>query len=306
MSDGTEDCTGKPWTRADLSQSRIGTWKDCKLKYHFQYIERLARKNKVFFPQGQVVHYAIEKLIDDHQKGLNPPVDYYLMELETMWQTEIEKGELYDNKGKKLTAKQVEKALADCKRWVSNFIIAVQNGDFKDYDLKKVKAAELDIRRQIPGTNLYVRGKVDWVEQMNGSAAKMADLKTASTHWMGAWTQNKADIQLQATTYGWIAGIPLEFTYVVIYKTDEGKDPKFETLVTRRDERDYVVFMNMVQAFLRDTNYQNGHDGFTPYPEPEPTKYGHCGKLCDFKDECYKRYYEKTGEHESNDMRIET
>ena len=291
LNEGCEDCTGKDWTRADLSQSRLNTWLDCRQKYTYQYIERLERQNKVFLPQGQIVHHALEVFINDHQKGLNPPIDYYLMEMETMWITEIEKGSLYDNNGNQLTEKQTEGALNDCKRWVTNFIIAVQEGDFTDYDLTKVVAAELDVRRQIPGTDFYLRGKIDWVVDMSGPTAKLADLKTASTHWMGAWTQNKADTQLQATTYGWISGLPLEFTYVVLYKTKEGEKPKIETHVTRRDQRDYSMLETTVRSFLRDTNYPS-HEGFEPFPQTDGgTKYAHCGKLCDFKTQCKEQFF---------------
>ena len=39
---------------------------------------------------------------------------------------------------------------------------------------------------------VFIRGKIDWVIDLEGDVARLADLKTASTHWMGQWSDTKA------------------------------------------------------------------------------------------------------------------
>ena len=44
--------------------------------------------------------------------------------------------------------------------------------------------------------------------------------------------------------------------------------------------------MGAEKAIQYFSNVLNDYENFTPFPNPDPTKYAHCGKLCDYKDAC--------------------
>ena len=40
--------------------------------------------------------------------------------------------------------------------------------------------------------------------------------------------------------------------------------------------------------FIQQTDVLNNYANFVPYANPDPSKYSHCNKLCDYKDACKK------------------
>ena len=68
------------------------------------------------------------------------------------------------------------------------------------------------------GPETFVRGYIDWVVDVDGPVAKLADLKTANPNPRWGWSDNKANAQLQATAYGYLTGKTTEFDYIVIPK----------------------------------------------------------------------------------------
>ena len=291
---------GMKWKNIHLSPSKIGTWLTCTMMFYYNYIRRIPRKSKVFFPQGTVIHYAVELLQNDLAAGKEPDYDYYLMKMEECWLDELSKegGEIYDNKGNILTTMQLSKALAECERWFTMYYMAAKNNEIPDFDPSCVKETELDIMREVVHykhgpLGVSLRGKVDWAIDLDGPVAKLADLKTASTHWMGRWGQAKADAQLQCTTYGYITGKDTEFSYVVIPKASE-KDKnttKIEHYKTSRNKHHYMKLEDVVYNFLIQTDVLNNYEGFVPYPNPKPSATQHCDKLCDFKQICFKENF---------------
>ena len=132
---------------------------------------------------------------------------------------------------------------------------------------------------------VFIRGKIDWVIDLEGDVARLADLKTASTHWMGQWSDTKASSQLQATAYGYAIGKPLDFSYVVIPKADAKSAPstKVEHYRTQRGETHYAGLEDPMWNFIQQTDVLNNYANFVPYANPDPSKYSHCNKLCDYK-----------------------
>ena len=120
------------------------------------------------------------------------------MKMEECWLDELSKegGEIYDNKGNILTTMQLSKALAECERWFTMYYMAAKNNEIPDFDPSCVKETELDIMREVVHykhgpLGVSLRGKVDWAIDLDGPVAKLADLKTASTHWMGRWGKQR-------------------------------------------------------------------------------------------------------------------
>jgi len=291
---------GMQWKLIDLSPSKLGVWITCPAKFDYQYIKRLTRQTKIFFPQGTVVHYGAEVFLKDYTVGKNLDLDYYLLKMEGCWLDEIDKarGEIYDGKGNLLTESNLKFHFKECERWFEIFFGAVVEGKIKDFDPKTVKEIELDLMREVihykhGPLGVNIRGRIDWAIDLEGEIAKLADLKTASTHWMGRWSSIKADAQLQATCYGYVTGKDLEFSYVIIPKVGE-KDrgtAKIEHYKTTRNKRDYMILEDIVYNFIKSTDVHNNYDGFVPYPNPSPSLHKHCTKLCDFQEQCYKDYF---------------
>ena len=67
---------------------------------------------------------------------------------------------------------------------------------------------------------------------------------------------------------------------------------RLEHYRTKRGEKHYAALEDIVWNFIQQTDVLNDYENFTPFPNPDPTKYAHCGKLCDYKDACKKEYFQ--------------
>ncbi len=291
---------GMRWDNTQISPSKLGLWMKCPAAFYFNYIKRIQRDAKVFFPQGTAVHYGVELLNQDLAKGTPGDEEYYAIKMDDVWQDELHQnnGKFFDFKGNLLTPEQLEYHFNETVRWFGMYYRAARTGAIPDFDATTVKETELDLMREVihyehGPLGVSVRGKIDWVIDLDGPVARLADLKTASTSWMARWGTGKADGQLQATAYGYASGKPLDFSYVVIPKAaakDAASTP-IEHYRTQRDEKHYRVFEDTMLNFVRQTDVLNNYDGFIPFPNPEPSQHSHCGKLCDFKAECRKEFF---------------
>jgi len=291
---------GMPWKLPDISPSKLGTWLTCPMKFYYNYIRRIPRKSKIFFPQGTVVHYAVELLHNDLAAGKTLDKEYYLMKMEECWLDEVERerGEIYDNKGNLLNEKNLKFHFKETERWFDVYFEAVENNTIPNFDPASVKETEIDLLREVVhhtegplGVN--IRGKIDWVIDLDSDVAKLADLKTASTHWMGRWSKIKADAQLQATCYGYLTGKDCDFSYVIVPKVSEKDRAKaaIEHYQTKRTSKDYIALEDIVLNFVKQTDVLNNYKDFVPYCNPSPTMYSHCNRLCDFTELCYEENY---------------
>ena len=132
------------------------------------------------------------------------------------------------------------------------------------------------IHREHGDLGVCIRGKIDWVIDLDGDVARLADLKIASTHWMGQWSDTKASSQLQATAYGYAIGT-LDFSSDMVIPKASAKDApstKLEHYRTKRGEKHYAALEDIVWNFIQQTDVLNDYENFTPFPNPDPTKYG--------------------------------
>jgi hypothetical protein len=246
------------------------------------------------------VHYAAELLHNDLAAGKAIDRDYYLMKMEECWLDEVEKerGEIYDNKGNLLTEKNLVFHLKEAERWFDIYFEAVKEGKIPNFDPTSVKETEIDLLREVVhpvhgplGVN--IRGKIDWVIDLDSDVAKLADLKTASTHWMGRWSKIKADAQIQATCYGYLTGKDCDFSYIIIPKVAEKDRAKaqIEHYQTKRTAKDYLALEDIVLNFIRQTDVLNNYEDFVPFCNPSPSQNTHCNRFCDFTDICYKENF---------------
>lgn len=289
----------EPWRINHISPSKLAVWLKCPASFYFHYIRRLPRHNKVYFPQGTAVHLGVELLNQDLNAGREPDYDYYVVKMEEIWQYELDKGgPLYDSKGNVIPPSKYDFHFAEVERWFKIYFASALAGNIPDFDATCVKETELDIMRRVVhpvhgDLGVFIRGKIDWVIDLEGDVARLADLKTASTHWMGQWSDTKASSQLQATAYGYAIGKPLDFSYVVIPKADakSASSTKVEHYRTQRGETHYAGLEDLMWNFIQQTDVLNNYANFVPYANPDPSKYSHCNKLCDYKDACKKEFF---------------
>ncbi|MBU02552.1 MAG: hypothetical protein CME55_04585 [Halieaceae bacterium] len=291
---------GKRWQNNHISPSKLNVWLKCPAAFWFHYIKRLPRKNKVFFPQGTAVHFGVEILNKDLNMGKTPDYDYYVLKMEEVWNEEIERGgELFDSKDNEIAPSRYAYHFNEVERWFKIYFDAAKRGAVPDFDPASVIETELDVMRRVihpvhGDLGVFIRGKIDWVIDLESDVARLADLKTASTHWMGQWSETKASSQLQATAYGYAVGKDLDFSYMVIPKASAKDAPstRLEHYRTKRGATQYAKLEDLIYNFVQQTDVLNNYEGFVPYPNPDPSKYKHCNKLCDYKAACQKEFFE--------------
>ena len=299
---------GLRWEKNHISPTKLNLWSKCSAAFWFRYVLGVRKPGKVWLPQGTAVHAGVEHLLNDLSAGVQRDKDYYLLMVEMGWDEEVEKakGIVYNKKGWEMTEVQKQHSLEDAQHWFSGFYDALQDGGTIDgFDPRSVTETEVDAIRQVDwgpegGPETFVRGKVDWVVDVDGPVAKLADLKTANPNPKWGWSDNKANATLQATAYGYLTGKPTEFDYIVIPKhpiyTDGGavkrevKDAKPYRAKTVRTQLHYDAFVNRLRAFVRDTDLHNDYKNFRPWPNQKETNYGWCDHLCDYKEECQTHF----------------
>lgn len=284
----------EPWTVGHVSYSMLNTWLTCKEKFRLKYVERMKEPEGIYFPQGNTIHKA---LYDFH---LTPTIDTNLLidMANAYWDEETAMKEFYNFQGARLSAQEVEEAREDSLRWLRGYVDAVKSGDFPYIEF--ATPPEQDVSGVVDGTPFTARGYVDFfpgsvkvlptgevLMKCKDGSVHIGDFKTASMKF-NPWSQMKADIDLQPTTYGYIMGKkPMTFHYVVIEKTTTRDKPSIKHIITKRGKADYDMFERLVKDFQvsadRANNYKNG----TFYPEPQMGWGKFCNKLCSFKDVCW-------------------
>jgi hypothetical protein len=304
MADLFKRADGLRWEKNHISPSKLSLWSKCSAAFWFRYVLGIKKAGKVWLPQGTAVHAGVEHLLNDLAKGTVREVEYYQLMAEMAWDDQIDKaqGIVLSKKGYEMTDNQKQQALEESMHWFQGFYDTVKDGGTIDgFDPKTVTETEVDAIRQVDwgpegGPETYVRGYIDWVIDVNGPVAKLADLKTSNPNPRWGWSDDKADGQVQATAYGYLTGKPTEFDYIVIPKeeifTGSGvrkNNPKASVpyrAKTVRTQVHYDTLVNQLRSFVRDTDLHNDYKGFKPWPCREPSVYGWCGHLCDFKAEC--------------------
>lgn len=308
MAEGLQLANGRRWENNHISPSKLDLWSKCSAAFWFRYVMRIRKPGKVWLPQGTAVHAGVEHLLNDLSAGIQRDKEYYELMAEVAWDEQVERsnGIVYDKKGNPMNSIQVTSAIEEAKYWFNGFYDAMQdNGTIEGFDPRTVTETEVDAIREVDwgpegGPETYIRGYIDWVVDTSGPIAKLADLKTSNPNRRWGWSDKKADGQLQATAYGYLAGKPTDFDYIIIPKeeifTASGARKNNPTPVrpyratTRRTEVHYEAFLNRLRAFVRDTDLHNNYADFKPWPNQKPTNYGWCDQLCDYKEECQAHF----------------
>lgn len=308
MADLFKRADGQRWQKNHISPSKLDLWSKCSAAFWFRYVMGIRKPGKVWLPQGTAVHAGVEHLLNDLSAGVERDKEYYELMAEMAWEEQVEKanGTVYSKKGFEMTESQKTQAIDEAKHWFNGFYDALQDGGTIDgFDPRTVTETEVDAIRQVDwgpegGPETYVRGYIDWVVDVSGPVAKLADLKTSNPNPRWGWSDNKANAQLQATAYGYMTGKVTEFDYIIIPKqelyTATGMDKRDKKKVvpyrakTVRTQLHYDAFISRLRAFVRDTDLHNDYKNFKPWPNQKATNYGWCDNLCDYKEECQAHF----------------
>lgn len=295
------------WQNNHISQSKLDLFNKCQLAWWFRYVQKIRKPSKLWLPQGSATHVGVENFLDDLKGDGVKDLTHYLLLMEMYWD---ENSDLILNKdGVEMTAEEKYRALQDAQHWFRGFYENThKDPTIGGLDLREVTGTEVEMMRKVDwgdrdGPEIYVRGKIDMVLDLDGPVAKLADLKTSSPNKSYAWTPDKARRKIQATAYGYIVGKPVEFDYIVLPKesrfTKRGNDVKEPAQVvpyrvtTTRNEVDYEMFLNNLHDFVKTVDLENEYAGFRPYATGliDP-KWGNdwCGQLCDYKEECEAKH----------------
>jgi len=166
-----------------LSVSKVKTFKDCKAKYRFTYIEKLPRKEWDFHVFGKFLHdvlekYHIAKLAGDTRSN-NIVMDDALQSGISAYK-------------EKLSSSQE----AECREIINQYLQKI-DGEERSNETPQVLAVEKDFNIDIDG-RILLNGFIDKVQNDHDGVLHVADYKT---------TKNKKYIKndfMQLKTYAYV------------------------------------------------------------------------------------------------------
>ncbi|MEL0015757.1 MAG: PD-(D/E)XK nuclease family protein [Rhodospirillales bacterium] len=301
-----------PWIRngiPDVSPSRLRTAKDCLQKYEYQYVKKLARTTGAPALQGTSLHQVF---LEEYLGGGVDNVEFLLEMMADDLRHRLDTEDPRDWKSG-LPLNQAEKfdAISDLKVWAEGLLEAVKNGEDtygNPLVLPATEKTEVEacVELTLPRleAQIRLRGFVDLVFE-DGS---VGDLKLASDYWKSIWTLGKAITEDQPAMYAKMMGTN-KFRYLIVDKRkDRAKraaPPSVRTIDFEVTDRDFERLIEDLEWFVQTVDLLNDHKNgrFPPRPEyngqtkatagkPEEQ---FCGKLCDFKAQCYKDNFARNG-----------
>lgn len=141
-----------------LSVSKAKTFKDCKAKYRFTYIEKLPRKEWDFHVYGKFLHEIFERF---YQKRLNGDTGADNIVLSASWREAIA------NWKEKLSSEQIKEAKETCVAFLKNL----------KTDTSRVIAVEDPFDIDIDG-KVLLNGFIDRVQIDEDEMLHVSDYKT--------------------------------------------------------------------------------------------------------------------------------
>lgn len=234
-----------------LSVSKTKTFKDCKAKYRFCYLEKLPRKEWDFHVFGKFLHEILEKF---YQKVLAGAVGLPNVILSMAWK------EAYANWKVKLTAEQIKEAKEICNLFLKDLadtekpptVISVEEPFFINVDGK-----------------ILLNGFIDRVQIDSDGVLHVSDYKT---------TKNKRYLKndyFQLQTYAFVMCLKdpslkkVRTSYILLRHGFESMVKEFD-----RDE-----IMQIEKSFLDYSDQIHAEKLF----RPNPTRL--CG-YCDYLENC--------------------
>ena len=124
-------------------------------------------------------------------------------------------------------------------------------------------------------------------------------------YYKAVWTVARAITEVQAVMYRMLLGGPGPFEYLIVDKKMNNKKQAFSPTVRKVrfdvSQRDIDRVIDTLDAFVTQTDLANGYENgfFPPIPEYNgetkadagKTERNFCGKLCSFKEICYKENF---------------
>jgi hypothetical protein len=294
-----------PWGPLDCSPSRLKTFLDCAMKYKYSYVDKKPRSTGPAALQGSALH---EVFLEEYLTGGIEDVDALVEMLALDTEHRLNTEDPRDWKSKlPLTSSEKWLAIEQVKVWGRGLLEAYKSGEDSygnKFVLPDVEQTEyegcLEIYLPKADLTIRIRGYIDLVFK-DGT---VGDLKLASDYWLSIWTLAKAIGEQQPAMYAKMAGTDT-FRYVIVDKKkarDKSADPpRVRTIDYKVTEKDNANLMDQLETFVRLTDFANGHENgiFAVNPEYNgqskatagKTEQNFCGKMCDFKDTCFKENF---------------
>lgn len=284
-------------------------------------------------PMGTAFHAAVEAFHNANRKGFEPDMDLILDIAKSTFNEEynnhvVDSSMGYPKKSQSFTPPPkdvplheiegaIERAIKNVQWWVVCYIEAYNRGELSLLDKIEV-GCEVDYRRYFPDLGIFFRGKLDIVF----NEKEVGDWKTVNVNKAWQFCQERADAEIQAD---WYAAILLgdedgevTFHYVTTEKVPHpdyqkepkknkdgsyskvyGKIPEFpkkakvEVISTTRTQVDVKHVKERAKLALLVSDMMNNHEEGFFVRNPSGNGWEHCTKMCDAKEECYKRLVEE-------------
>lgn len=234
-----------------LSVSKVKTFKDCKAKYRFSYIEKLPKKEWDFHVFGKFLHETFERFYKKKLDGSQDPPNICLS---ASWK------EAFGNWKEKLTKDQIAEAKTICGQFLSDLAA--------DKPQPSVIAAEKDFYIDIDG-RVLLNGFIDRIQIDADGVLHVSDYKT---------TKSKRYLKndyFQLLTYAFVMCLEdpslkkVRTSYILLRHNMESIVKEFE-----RDE-----IMSIENTFLEYADSITSEKLFRANP-------GFLCRYCDFLDSC--------------------
>jgi len=308
---GWHDSEHGKWERLDISPSKLKTWMTCPKQFDYKYNQRVPSYAGLAMLQGSSLH---DVFLEEYLQGGEISNDALIELMEIDLRHRIENNDPRDYKtNAKVDVLEIEACIDSLKIWAKGLLDTFKEGKDpygEDFDIPKVVAVEvekkpLEITLPKTGVSIRIRGFMDYItdEGIPG------DLKLASNYYKAVWTLARAITEVQAVMYRMLMGGPGLFEYLIVDKKQNNRRQAFAPNVRRIQfevtQRDIDRVVETLDAFVAQTdvvnNYENGY--FPPIPEyngetkadvGKPER-NFCGKLCSFKEVCYKENFAPSG-----------
>lgn len=299
------------WELLDISPSKLKKWLTCPKQFEYQYIIKPPSFTGLPALQGSSLHDVfLEEFLQGGEQGVDALLD--LMEIDL--RDRIENADPRDYKTqRKVDVLEIETCIEQIRTWGKGLIETFQNGKTpygESFNVPNVVAVEvekkpLEITLPRTGVTIRIRGFIDYITE-DGIPG---DLKLASDYYKAVWTLARAITEVQAVMYRMLVGGPGLFEYLIVDKKRNRQGQAFAPSVRRIQfevtERDIDRVIDTLDAFVSQTDVVNGYEnGFFP-PNPEyngetkadagKSEINFCGKLCSFKEICYKENFAPGG-----------
>jgi len=296
-----------PWEPTDVSPSKLKLFKDCPKKYEYRYVRREKTYTGAASLQGSSAHKVfLEEFLDGGVDDIEFLLEMMLDDLKHRLDTQDPR----DYKSKlPLTSSEKFDAIQDLKVWGEGLLRAYkERKDAYGNELKlpEVKETEIEgcVEVYLPNleATIRIRGYIDLVFE-DGS---LGDLKLASDYWKAIWTLGKAISEDQPAMYSKMLGTR-KFRYLIVDKKKDrikgAKAPVVRTIDFEVTDADMDRLMVDLEHFAKTVDLFNNHEnGYFP-PRPEyngqtkdtagKPEMQFCGKLCDFKEICYRENFKR-------------